>query len=160
MGARWSKLALEAHCRGALDFRGASRYERNWLLAERLVLDTIEDELASKLNGMVHQWHCAASASTAWDESGADFEFHHKEAEKAYKDVGRLTLPWYNWKTEKTLEELWLDFKKQEKDPVFQKWRSAVKKKMSDETKRQIEDAARLKKTVVQQSKRLRICYF
>ena len=94
-------------------------------------MDQLEDQLARDINRLAHAWHCGASRSNLWDEKGEDFEFHRKEADKAYKAIGRLTLPWYNdWAPEKSLKEMWLDFKEVEKDPEFQKWRAAKKAEM------------------------------
>lgn len=131
MEDRWGKLAIQAHVCGALDFAQSRRYDRSWSLKEDMVMEQLEDQLALDINRLTHAWHCGASRSNMWDEKGEDFEFHRKEADKAYKAIGRLSLPWYNdWAPERTLKELWDDFKLAEKDPKLQAWRQAKKAEM------------------------------
>lgn len=128
MEDRWGKLALEAHVGGALNFSEFRRYDRYWMLKEQVVFDALEDRLAIEMNKLVHTWNSGAARSNIWDERGDDFEFHRKEADKAYKAVGRLALPWYNaWAPEKSLVEVWKDFKEHEKDPAFQARRKVIK---------------------------------
>ncbi len=128
MEDRWGKLAIEAYVGGALNFSEFRRYDRYWLLKEQVVFDALEDRLAIKMNELVHHWNSGAARSNIWDEKGDDFEFHRKEADKAYKAIGRLALPWYNaWEPEKSLSEVWLDFKEHEKDPEFQVRRKVIK---------------------------------
>lgn len=135
MEDRWGKLALEAHVRGALNFAEFRRYDGRWLLKEQIVFDALEDQLVVKMQEMVHHWNAGAARSNVWDESGDDFEFHRKEADKAYKAVGRLTLPWYNsWAPEKSLAEMWKEFKDEEKDPAFQARRKKIKSQLNELT--------------------------
>lgn len=71
---------------------------------------------------MTHLWHCSAAQLTEWDEKDTKFEYHRKEANRSFRDVGKLLLPWYKrWQRseEKSLAQLWREFKEQEKDPVY-----------------------------------------
>ena len=136
MADRWSRLAVEAHVTGALDYARFHRYDRTWELRELLVFDIIEDTIAASLNIMAHDWHCAAAGSNPWDEEGKDFEYHRKEADKTFRTVGKLRLPWYkDWEYEDDrLVRLWQAFKNEEKDPQFQRWRDKTKKKLRKKT--------------------------
>lgn len=105
-----------------MDFSRARRYDNNWHLKELWVFDLLEDQLAARLNEMTHLWHCAAAQLTEWDEKEVKFEYHRKEANRSFRDVGKLLLPWYKrWQRseEKSLAQLWREFKAQEKDPVY-----------------------------------------
>jgi len=111
-----------AHREGALDFACSHRYDHRWALKELWVFDTLEDQLAARLNEMTHLWHCSAAQLTEWDEKETKFEYHRKEANRSFRDVGKLLLPWYKrWQRseEKSLAQLWREFKEQEKDPVY-----------------------------------------
>lgn len=148
MADRWGRLAVQAHVRGALKYEEFHRYEPKFLIAEEMVMEAIEDEIVAKLNRMVHEWHCSAARANVWDE-GEDFEFHRKEADKTYRSVGRLELPWYNWgSTERPIEELWADFKAKEKDPEFQKYRMGLKKEMLDKIGQRKAEAEAIEKVV------------
>lgn len=75
-----------------------------------------------RLNSLAHAWHCAAAQLVEWDEREERFEFHRKEARKTFNAVGKSLLPWYNrWKVgaEKSIAQLWKEFKAREKDPVY-----------------------------------------
>jgi hypothetical protein len=113
-----------AHTEGSLDYSRSSRYDYRWALLETWTFDVLEDKLAARLNEMTHLWHCSAAQLTEWDEKETKFEHHRKEANRSFRDVGKLLLPWYKrWhKTEeKSLAQLWREFKEQEKDPVYAK---------------------------------------
>ena len=147
MASRWVHLAIKAHTTGALDFREASASD-SWRLKEALVLKEIEDELFLKSNELAYVWHCNAASANAWDEEGEDFEFHRKEANKTFRAMGMLMLPWYkHWeKTEKSVAQLWKEFKEEEKVPGFKEWRTAKKKWMLDRNEEDKAAAASLNK--------------
>lgn len=114
-----------------MDFSLARRYDRKWLLKEEIVFNALEDAMVAKMDTLTHQWHCSAAArSNMWDENSDDFEFHRKQADKTYKAIGRLTLPWYKWAEEMSLAEMWQKFKEYEKDPEFQAWRKGKKSEL------------------------------
>jgi hypothetical protein len=118
-----------------LDYRNAPVHDVRFLLKEEWVLSAIEDERASQLNALAHQWHCSAAQLTAWDEQGKQFEFHRKEASKTFKAIGKLTLPWYKQWTkpdERSLAELWKRFKEAEKNPEYAKWLREERKRIND----------------------------
>jgi hypothetical protein len=125
------------------------------LLKEEIVLEVLEDQLANDINKLIHAWHCSAARSNMWDEKGEDFEFHRKEADKSYKAIGRLTLPWYNdWAPEKSLKEMWDDFKAVEKDPEFQKWRVATKAEMKKRVDKAVSEQAALETALAKHAER------
>jgi len=126
-------------------------------LKEVVVFACLEDRLAARANELVHNWHCAAARASVWDESGEEFEFHRREADKTFKTIGKLLLPWYKIWTEtegKTLAQLWKEFKEEEKDPEFQKWRAQVKRDLAAITARKKEIAEALKNVAVARSTR------
>lgn len=135
MASRWSFLALEAHCRRAIDFaEEGGPYRR---LKEDLVFDRIEDHLATETMELAHAWHASAAAADPWD--GDNFEFHRKAANKIYRDIGKLKLPWYKrWTLDdvEALTRLIRQFFAQERDPEFREWRDKVKKEMHDKIER------------------------
>jgi hypothetical protein len=133
LASRWERLAVEAHYRHALDFSAKGGPYR--LLQEEIIFDRIEDELASEVMGLAHSWHASASASDPWDMEGKTFEFHRKAANRIYRDVGKLKLPWYKrWTLDDAdvLVGLIKQFYAQERDPKFREWRDKVKKEMND----------------------------
>lgn len=86
------------------------------------MLNDIEEQFVYQLNSLAHAWHCSAAQLVDWDEKEDRFEFHRKEARKTFDAVGKSLLPWYNrWKTgsEKSLTQLWKEFKERETDPVY-----------------------------------------
>lgn len=98
-------------------------------------MDATEDRLHSEVTKLAHEWHCSMAARTSiFDDNDDDFEFHRKEAVNTFNIVGKLCLSWYKgWEAERDkLVEAYLQMKRQEKDPVFQKARAAVKKAMRD----------------------------
>lgn len=121
------------------------------------MLEVLEDQLANEMNRLTHAWHCGAARSNMWDEKGEDFEFHRKETDKSYKAIGRLTLPWYNdWAPEKSLKEMWDDFKAVEKDPEFQKWRIAEKAKLREKRDKGVAEQKALAAIIQKQTERLK----
>ena len=122
MGARWSSLALSAHRNGALDYAKYRRYDAYWELREELVLRAEEDHQVCRLNEMTHLWHSSAGAPTGWEEDSSRIDFHRVEANKAFRDVGRLLLPWYKrWSQDegRELVDMYKAFKDREKDPAY-----------------------------------------
>lgn len=118
-------------------------------------MEVLEDQLANDINRLIHAWHCGAARSNMWDEKGEDFEFHRKEADKSYKAIGRLTLPWYNdWAPEKSLKELWDDFKAVEKDPEFQRWRVSKKAEMRAKRDKAVAEQKSLMAVMAKQAER------
>lgn len=86
------------------------------------MLGDIEEQLVCRLNSLAHTWHCSAAQLVEWDEREERFEFHRKEARKTFTTVGKILLPWYKrWETgsDKSLAQLWKEFKEREKDPVY-----------------------------------------
>lgn len=133
---------------GALDYACFRRYDHNWELRELLVFDVIEDTVAASLNVMAHDWHCAAAGANPWDEEGKDFEYHRKEADKTFRTVGKLRLPWYkDWDYEDDrLAKLWAEFKEEEKTPEFKKWHAKTKQKLRKQIEEGRAEAATLQK--------------
>lgn len=161
MASRWERLALEAHCRHAIDFADVGPYQR---VKEEVIFSHLEDQLASDVMGLAHAWHASAAASDPWDTEGKTFDFHRKECNKIYRSVGKLKLPWYKrWTLDDadTLIRLIRQFYAQEKDPKFREWRDKVKKEMRDkiESIEQNQKAVReigevMKKTQAEREKR------
>ena len=103
------------------------------LLREQLVLGALEREQLVQLDQLAYEWHCHAAQLTEWDEEEKKFEYHRKEADKLYKNIGRSLFPWYkNWSEEegKALADLWKRFKAEEQKPEFQKWRQTEKARL------------------------------
>jgi hypothetical protein len=133
-------------------------------LKEDLVFDTLEDRLAAEVMEVAHAWHAAAAASDPWDTEGKTFEFHRKECNKIYRDVGKLKLPWYKrWTLDDAdaLVTLIRQFFAQEREPGFKEWREKTKKEMRDkiqaaeqegQTLREVGE--RLKRAKVEREKR------
>lgn len=135
MEDRWSKLAVTAHLDGTLDFTHSKRGHSQWLLKERFVLDATEDRVHAEVTKLAHEWHCSMAArASLMDDGDEDSEFHRKEAVNTFNIIGKLCLSWYKgWEKERDrLVEAWLAMKRQDKDPVFQAKRAAVKKAMRD----------------------------
>lgn len=139
MESRWCRLTLEAFKRGILDY--SERRDWRWKLKERLVLDSIETELAADINQLAHHWHCAAAQITGWDETESVFEYHQKQARRAYNVIGKSKLPWYKWEhvEDKPLAQLWKEFKQREKDPKY----AAYLKKLRDDLRESAGEGAR-----------------
>jgi hypothetical protein len=119
---RWSKLAIDAHVSGALDFKNAHRFDYIWLLKEKVVLDSIENKLATNINQLNHLWHCSAAQITGWDENEELFEYHKKQVQKAYNVIGMAYLPWYKQWTQvedKPIEQVWKEFQERGKEPKY-----------------------------------------
>lgn len=120
MESRWCRLAVEAQSRGVLDF--SAPMDWRWTLKESLVLGSLEDELVAEVNKLAHHWHCSAAQVTGWDEQEELFEYHKKQAKRAYNIIGKNRLPWYKvWEIteEKPLDQLWKEFKEAEKNPEY-----------------------------------------
>lgn len=133
MAGRQERLAIEAHCRGLIDYSKAGGPYAH--AKEAVVFEYIEDQLAVEVSQMAHRWSAAAALSDPWDEEGKTFDFHRKEANKAYREVGKLKLPWYKrWKLDdaEKLSQLIRDFYAQEREPGFQEWREKTKQAMRD----------------------------
>ena len=140
MEARWPSLALSAHRNGALDYTQYRRYDAYWELKEELVLRAEEDDQVCRLNEMAHLWHSSVGAPTGWEEDSSRIDFHRKEANKAFRDVGRLRLPWYNrWSQDegRELADLYKAFKDREKDPKY----AAHLKELRDKVNTKIAEA-------------------
>jgi hypothetical protein len=141
LASRWERLAVEAHCRHALDFtEQGGPYRR---LKEDLVFDCLEDTLATEVMEVSHAWHAAAAASDPWDTEGKTFEFHRKESNKLYRGIGKLKLPWYKrWTLDDVdaLVKLIRQFYAQEREPGFKEWREKTKKDMRDKIEQVEED--------------------
>jgi hypothetical protein len=93
------------------------------------------------MNEMAHLWH-SCSGAPGFEEDGSRVEFHRKEAAKAFRDVGRLRLPWYKqWSREEghELADTWKAFKEREKDPEYAK----ELKRMRAEVNEKVESARR-----------------
>jgi len=99
----------------------------------------VEDEYLVQLNAMAHLWHASVGAPTGWEEDNSRTEYHRKEANKAFRDVGRSRLPWYNqWaKNEgKELADLYAAFKAREKDPEYALHLKALRDKVNEKAAR------------------------
>lgn len=151
MESRWCCLTLEAFKRGVLDYSKA--YDWRWALKERMVLDSIEDDLVKEIDQLVHQWHCAAAQVTGWDEREELFEYHKTKAKNAYNVIGKNRLPWYKvWEIadSKPLADMWKDFKQRGKDPVYAKQlheiREKMRKKVGDSRQQAVDYAEMLKR--------------
>jgi hypothetical protein len=162
LASRWERLAVEAHCRHALNFaEQGGPYRR---LKEDLVFDALEDQMATEVMEVAHAWHAAAAASDPWDTEGKTFEFHRKESNKLYRGIGKLKLPWYKrWTLDDAdaLVKLIQQFYAQEKEPGFKEWREKTKKDMRDkieqaeEENRMLQEAGeRFKQVKAEQEKR------
>lgn len=121
MESRWGRLITHAFRTGALDFTQYQRDDTYWELCEGLTLDDIELEFASKLSELSMFWHSCAGQPTGLENDDKRVDWHMREANKMWKDIGRCLLPWYDLfrKAEKSIEQLWKEFKDQEKDPVY-----------------------------------------
>ena len=119
MEERWPRLAVTAHNRGCLDY--SQPVDWRFKLKENLIFDIIEDELIVETNKLVHNWHCSAAQVTGWDEHEQLFDYHSKKARLSYNKIGRMVLPWHKgWQAEeKSLAQLWKEFKAEEKDPLY-----------------------------------------
>jgi hypothetical protein len=69
----------------------------------------------------VHSWHASLACPSGWEEDEKRVEYHRREAAKTHNDIGKLLLPWYKrWQREdKSLVELWREFKAREQDPQY-----------------------------------------
>lgn len=104
-------------------------------MKEDVVLDCIEDDLATEVMGVAHDWHVAAAVSDPWDTEGQTFERHRRECGKIYRDIGKLKLPWYKrWALDdsEVLVRLIKQFFAQEREPGFKEWRNKAKQEMRD----------------------------
>jgi hypothetical protein len=119
--SRWGRLITHAFRTGALDFTQYHRDDAYWELREELALDDIEMEFASKLSELVMFWHSCAGQPTGWGDDDKRVNWHMREANKVWKDIGRYSLPWYDLfkEVEKSIEQLWKEFKEREKDPEY-----------------------------------------
>lgn len=161
MGGRWRTLVLQAHQQGVLNFSSARRYDYKWLIKEELVLDTVEDQLATELNKLAYMWHCSAAQLTEWDEKEEKFEFHRAEAGRTFRLIGKAWLPWYKrWGREEghTLAEMWKKMKAEEQQPGFKEWRekhkAALRERVVDvETEAKASAEIRAKKEAIEKSR-------
>jgi hypothetical protein len=93
-----------------------------WLLKEKVILDSIENKIATNINQLNHLWHCSAAQITGWDENEELFEYHKKQVQKAYNVIGRASLPWYKQWThaeDKPLEQVWKEFRERGQEPKY-----------------------------------------
>ena len=105
-----------------MDYSRYRRYDSYWELKEALVFRAVEDDLVCQLTTMTHLWHSCSGAPSGFEDDSSRVEFHRKEANKTFRDVGRLRLPWYSrWSQDegKELVDLWKAFKEEEKDPEY-----------------------------------------
>jgi len=162
LASRWEHLAIEAHCRHALNFaEQGGPYRR---LKEDLVFDCLEDQMAAEVMEVAHAFHVAAAASDPWDTEGKTFEHHRKESNKIYRGIGKLKLPWYKrWTLDDAdaLVKLIQQFYAQEREPGFKEWREKTKKEMRDKIEQAEEEhkalqsaGERYKQVKVEQEKR------
>jgi hypothetical protein len=119
--SRWGRLSVHAHRTGALDYGQYRRYDAYWAYREELIFRDIEDEFVARMNELVHLWHASLAAPSGWEEDDKRTEYHRREASKTHNDIGKLLLPWYKrWqREEKSLIEMWREFKEREKDPQY-----------------------------------------
>jgi hypothetical protein len=104
-----------------LNYREFRRYDAYWAYREEIVFRDIEDELVARMNELVHSWHASLAAPSGWEDDDKRVEYHRVEAAKTHNDIGKLLLPWYKrWQREdKSLVDLWREFKEREKDPQY-----------------------------------------
>jgi hypothetical protein len=148
LAGRRERLAIEAHCRGLIDFsKDGGPYQH---AKEAVIFEYIEDQLASEVTSLAHRWHSSAAVSDPWDDEGKTFEFHRKEVNKAYREVGKLKLPWYKrWQLDdaEKLAQLIRNFYAQEREPGFKEWREKTKQSMRDNIA-ELERDVRLKQEI------------
>lgn len=100
-------------------------------------MDALEDSIAVDLNKLAHNWHCSAAQVTGWDEKETLFNDHSRKVKQAYNLIGKSLLPWYKqWAAEeKSLADLWRQFKEEEKDPEYAKVLKAEREKLYSKVK-------------------------
>jgi hypothetical protein len=128
-------------------------------LREELIFRAVEDDLVCKMNEMAHMWHSCAGAPSGWEDDTQRVEFHRKEASKAFRDVGRLRLPWYKqWSQDegRELVDAWKAFKEREKDPEYaayiRKLRAEVNEKV-DKARIEMQALEEIRKDVQRREK-------
>lgn len=167
MEARWSRLFIHACRTGQIDFRGFSPRDPYWAIKEGLILSDLEDEFVAELNRMTYFWHLSLGSASGWEEDTSERDNHRKDAINTWNDFGRYLLPWYKGfssKKEKSLEQLWKEFKDQEKDPEYGAWLKEERKRLRDlhlsakmEAEALSEASKRLRKLEEEQVERARL---
>ena len=116
-------------------------------MKESLILSDLENEFVSELNRMTFFWHLSMGQATGWEEDTSEIDAHRPDAVQSWNDMGRYLLPWYKGfaaKKEKSLEQLWKEFKEQEKDPEYAAWLREERKRL-----REIGTSARMEAEVL-----------
>lgn len=167
MDARWGRLFIYACRTGQIDFRGFKPRDPYWELKEGLILSDLENEFIAELNRMTFSWHLSMGQATGWEEDTSGIDGHRREAVQSWNDVGRHLLPWYKGfsaKKEKSIEQLWREFKEQEKDPQYAAWLRGERKRLREigssarmETEAIANASSRLKALEEEQLKRARL---
>lgn len=141
MESRWGRLIVHAFRTGALDFSQYSQGDAYWELREELVLEDIHMAFDAKVSELSLLWHSCAGQPTGWEEDEERANYHFKEADKTWKDVGRCLLPWYDLfkKRELSAQQLWEVFKEQEKDPAYAAYLKSERQRLRTMARRAVE---------------------
>lgn len=134
MENRWGRLITHAFRTGALDFTQYHRDDAYWELREGLALDDIEMEFTSRISELTLLWHSCAGQPTGWEDDDKRVDWHAREANKTWKDIGRCLLPWYDLfsKRDLSIQQMWQIFKEQEKDPEYAAYLSKERKRLRE----------------------------
>jgi len=133
--ARWNRLYVYAYRTGQIREDGYGPRDPYRSLKEELIFSDIENQFASELGKMTYFWHVVLGKPTGWEEDRSEVDGHQRDAIRAWNDVGKHLLPWYKdfvSRKEKSLEQLWKEFKEQEKDPEYAAWLKVERAKLRD----------------------------